>query len=55
MPLSCRYKTALSLPGVTGNLTHSLIRCFLTDGLDGTMALFPYIGRPNIPPSGPNP
>jgi parallel beta-helix repeat protein len=27
----------------------------ITDGLDGTSAIFPYIGRPNNPASGPNP
>jgi CSLREA domain-containing protein len=27
----------------------------ITDGLDGPITLFPYIGRPNVPPGGPSP
>ena len=27
----------------------------ITDGAPGTTALFPYLGRPNNPPAGPNP
>jgi hypothetical protein len=27
----------------------------ITDGLEGSIIAFPYIGRPNIPPGGPNP
>jgi hypothetical protein len=41
-------------PGVSDNVTEDN-GTRITDGLFGTTPTFPYFGRPNNPPSGPNP